>query len=693
MSSSIHQALHGYRDGHRLLASSIDLGRSDRQVLAIQTDNSDTGRDLEWASLLSGYPLPSGLYAWSMTWPAPEMPRPGCVWTHTLLLNPQDDELCSSQDLVSLFRRPSLTTGTEKFGKALTLPLESDVSSAGSGSSGNADLLTALLWSFYEPPLRPVRATGIPWRDRERHRLLTALWAQQWAELRAQSSFTDSPITPRQFGEVPYDLQLHRTSRAQQRRETQRVLAGVPKDEPPQWAQAAARDILKPAGLSTFLHAYGSESGGKRSVFNHLVSLWLLGGSECEHRGRQVLAQLDRIYPGYETGKKLKWDLFSAKSSVEGWARPLEDAEVIIGGLESESVKVVAPGLFDVERRMSHVLKKQPQELGNILSVIGNRSGPFASRVLDSLVTAPSKDLERWIKVDQTAFEDLLRLRPEIAGSSSLWKFATPDRIWSAISGLRGKERRGRALSAMFASEAELDPGLVLAAWDGSEELLLDRIAEDLPRKKIAEKWLRSVPLGTIARWINSNNQNAKPQALRLLLSVAEPEEIAKVNPEIVLEYLELSRSQEFTASVFVASVKSSKKQKWVLPAINSFENLCGQKRFSRLATAYFERMEYDYPKGASWPEKLSRSLNLAFQDDCWDPLETLRLKPTAFRLLLAADKKAGLARRVSRAASESPEQLDSAQSKILLQNIKERSDANSLFEWGESLARKLWPF
>jgi GTPase-associated protein 1, N-terminal domain type 1 len=663
-------------------------------VLAIQTDNSDTGRDPEWTSLLSGYPLPSGLYAWSMTWPAPEMPRPGCVWTHTLLLDPRDDELCSGYSHLSLFRRPKLESSSTKFEKALEPVSGAEVPSVGRGVNGGTELLTALIWSFYEPPLRPVRATGVPWRDAERHLLLMSLWAQQWAELRARSTFTDSPITPRHFGEAPYDLQLHRTSRAQQRRETQRVVSGVPKNRPPQWANCAARDILKPNGLSAFLHAYGSESGGERATFNGLVNLWALGERKGEHRGRQVLAQLHRLHPKKEAGKRLKADLLASNGSVKGWSCPLGDAEVVLGGLESEDLEVVPLALLDVERRISRILKGRPDELGPILKAIGNKSGPMATQVLESLINAPTRALERWIRADQAAFEDLLRLRPELAASPALWKFASHDRIWAAISGLKGKERRGRALSAMLASEAELDPGLVLAAWDGSEALVLDRIAMDLPRKNVAERWLQSVPPGAIARWINNNAQSAKPQVLRLLFGAAHPQEVAKVDPEIVLDQLELTKSQEFTASVFVAAVNSSRKRKWARPAVLSFEKLCEQKkRLSRKATAYFDELGGVDFKGASWSSKLARPLNLAFQDDVWDPLETLRLSPTTFRLLLAADKKAGLARRVSRAAAERPEHLDSAQSKILLQNIKERSDANSLFEWGEALARKLWPF
>ena len=103
----IDQALHGYRDGHRLLASSRELSAADRRRISVQSDNADAGRSGEWEALLAGYPLPSGLYAWSLTWPAPEMPRPGCVWAHTLLVDPGQLRGSRPEDILACFRRPS----------------------------------------------------------------------------------------------------------------------------------------------------------------------------------------------------------------------------------------------------------------------------------------------------------------------------------------------------------------------------------------------------------------------------------------------------------------------------------------------------------------------------------------------------------------------------------------------------------
>ena len=59
-------------------------------------------------SYLCGYPLRSaGRYVLARTWLAPELPRPGCVWTHSLVLDNQAIASASSMwDVMDLHRRP-----------------------------------------------------------------------------------------------------------------------------------------------------------------------------------------------------------------------------------------------------------------------------------------------------------------------------------------------------------------------------------------------------------------------------------------------------------------------------------------------------------------------------------------------------------------------------------------------------------
>ncbi len=106
----VHQLLHGYSQGHTLLASSIKLSSAkDTNMIMTISDwteyKSPLGDD---SSYLTAYPLSdSDYYAIAKTWYADEMERPGCVWTHTLLFNIHD--LSHNVDirlLQSYFKRP-----------------------------------------------------------------------------------------------------------------------------------------------------------------------------------------------------------------------------------------------------------------------------------------------------------------------------------------------------------------------------------------------------------------------------------------------------------------------------------------------------------------------------------------------------------------------------------------------------------
>lgn len=260
---ALEQALHGYEDGHRLLAASTELTADDRRLLARQTDSPDAGRVPNWEALLAGHPLPSGRFALSMTWPAPEMPRPGCVWTHTLILD-QDTLASASGELLRLFRRPAGPEfSIEDYRAALTLRGAEAVESPPTTVRWSE----VLAWSVFEPPERPVRAFRMNLPDDERHELLVGLWTVGWPDLRAAFSFCDAPRTQRLLDDRPFDLQLHHSSRVDEAEAVDaRVLRGIPEADSPSWARQLAREMLRPTELTKLINQYGPDLGTNRKI-------------------------------------------------------------------------------------------------------------------------------------------------------------------------------------------------------------------------------------------------------------------------------------------------------------------------------------------------------------------------------------------------------------------------------------------
>lgn len=120
----IHQTLHGYSNGHHLLESSILLADDSKRKMDVLSDLSGTDAIDGFDFYYSGYLLESEkLIVFSKTWYAPEMSRPGCVWTHSLLIPVQSAVFCATciDVLLSEFKRPNINESQKKYSEPLTI--------------------------------------------------------------------------------------------------------------------------------------------------------------------------------------------------------------------------------------------------------------------------------------------------------------------------------------------------------------------------------------------------------------------------------------------------------------------------------------------------------------------------------------------------------------------------------------------
>src|ERR1700683_2914834 len=139
-------------------------------------------------SYLTGYPLPEvGLYAFARTWYAPEMERPGCVWTHALLIPVASLKSCASfPKLHELFRRPSAPSGNwELFERSVDYVTSNDQVALSIAVA--QDVSRKTLAALYEEPTKPVfvsAASAILYEE-----LVLAIWREQWSDLRTRFTF------------------------------------------------------------------------------------------------------------------------------------------------------------------------------------------------------------------------------------------------------------------------------------------------------------------------------------------------------------------------------------------------------------------------------------------------------------------------------------------------------------------------
>lgn len=198
----LHQTLHGYSDGHRLIAGSLPLDPSDARIMLVMSDLSGPGVKPPRGGYLTGYPLEkSGRYVLARTWSAPEMPRPGCVWTHSLIIENADvAAMVSASSLLDAFKRPEGIDAKAAYG-ALEVPLSPDPVRV--EPSVRVETLLESLYAFPDLPI--LVETGDSEDD---EKLATAIWMQQWPRLRRSFGFCTLSAIDRSTKGAALDLQL-----------------------------------------------------------------------------------------------------------------------------------------------------------------------------------------------------------------------------------------------------------------------------------------------------------------------------------------------------------------------------------------------------------------------------------------------------------------------------------------------------
>ena len=200
---TVHQALWGYSNGHHLLSASVALSTSSRKMLETLTDLSGSDAPNTFDGYLTGCFLPAdGYYALSKTWFAPEMERPGCVWTHTLFLETGSTAHWDDLDLDSLFRRPQ--RGKTNYQECYSVPLSSNAVSSSTSSQAETDALALFSNLIRHPEPFLMYASGV----KRWNAALEALLILTGPRFSQDISFCTGSLSNRKLGGQPLTLQV-----------------------------------------------------------------------------------------------------------------------------------------------------------------------------------------------------------------------------------------------------------------------------------------------------------------------------------------------------------------------------------------------------------------------------------------------------------------------------------------------------
>lgn len=270
----INQSLYGYDSGHRELASSLSLSIDDKHAMLVFTDRAAPVHDMPARGYLVGFPLKdAGAYALVRTWPAPEMDRPGSVWSHALLI---DFALMAQVPDLSIFRAyfrrpegPSADLSTYRTVEPVFFQ-QKLMGGIGPNEEAAATLIHALYADTIGPAQMDVSHLSAP------EDLVFALWSQQWPRLRRGFKFCTFCDLNKTDRFSSFDLQLFNDKRVGQRSayvlDTLRSRVG---GEDASWISVALEDLTGESyGLREFLKTKASDVSDGRRHFRRLCEIY-----------------------------------------------------------------------------------------------------------------------------------------------------------------------------------------------------------------------------------------------------------------------------------------------------------------------------------------------------------------------------------------------------------------------------------
>ena len=455
----IHQALHGYQRGHKLLAASLPLPEAADQLMLVLSDLSGTREAPGYETYLTGYPLDdTSMYAFARTWMAPELSRPGCVWTHTLLVPLQSVGQLEGRILNRLFKRPVTSNDFGLYEGVLRAPTVSHDLSEGSESAGS------VIQTLYEFPDHTTWVASES--SSEFEPLVLGIWDQQWADLKRGFTFSTGSLSPRRIQGNLIDLQIVPNAQISSwdgikgTRSASRVRSLQP------WARTAAADLGQPGSFREWLRQVGV---GGRENFATIAKLYeLTEPGLSSKRFELYFDAIDSLVAPARDRNRLKANLL--KDGLGGSDYDVLRYVISKSDLADDVVRASA-----IRRRLTRLAKAnggQLWELGRVAAAENSTPGgtEFISTFAETLT--PEDLLER-SDGDLAVVLMLVTSRPVLAASPEMWKVSPHTQIL-LLDALRQSQLDSTQLRSV----------LTAVLLSGSE-LIWERASEEWPTEAV----------------------------------------------------------------------------------------------------------------------------------------------------------------------------------------------------------------
>ena len=391
----LQQMLFAYDRGHGLLASSSGIPKTLASKVLGDTD-WDPRVSVGIDGYLSGRPVrDEKSYVVMKTWRAPEMPRPGCVWTHVLVLSEADlSRIPDLQVLAGLMKRPDNKSDFSQY--KTEIGVEAPFRSKHSVKTDEM-LVRNLVELVYAGIYHRDQANRF---DRAEQAML-ALWSQQWPALRRRFSFRTAQLSrTKQSRPSGYEVEFSDSQPSQAFRQ---------KEWWDEVAHLITHDIMASGTTSfrRFLWRYGADTSGSKEDLLLLARIFrqLVAVQDGQQNAAALAVGIGDAFPDYHNALLLKSDLTNPTNTNYSLLPEFDQLDIALGILSSRHASSF-PELGGVHRDpIAQWLTNRPAELVNVLSALAGDQSDFASSIFGHVAAANDPEfLWRLLEASETAF-------------------------------------------------------------------------------------------------------------------------------------------------------------------------------------------------------------------------------------------------------------------------------------------------
>lgn len=497
----IHQVLHGYNDGHSLISSSKPLSSEIERTMLVLSDMSGPSMIRGFETYLTAYPLKdNATYAFARTWYAPEMNRPGCVWTHTLLIDYSDlARIKNLRVLLELLARPTTKQPENQYKHRVSVSAEFLDNSVIHPPKTGSNIAPQIIEALYETPDKPVYIAAR--NASEYEDLIMAVWSQQWPRLRRAFAFCTGSIANRRLNGRLFDLQvIPLESFGQTKREVQFAVfldPGISRGSQihTHWVLDATDDLfhVSESALRRFIWNLGAEVPEGRSSYAPLMEIF--DATQTVTTGQTQLEDLvDRVcqrFPDAQQAMNVKAALFGRSRSELDWPlSTVQEKEMLKALCKTPRYSALDPDSLSIRQRAKELWRRSLADAKQvIMDLVNSGLTPLGKEFITGIseVISPSEAIDL-SNTNRDLFRIFLQHNPGLATSSETWQISPNEQL----------DLFDTVLSRLDLTES-VARGIVLAMLDSGSDVVAANVANRFGKTAVS----------AILDWLNSPSRSS----------------------------------------------------------------------------------------------------------------------------------------------------------------------------------------